>query len=70
MYIEMVFLCDSEMKEEHIKLTFNSLLNFRQNHTAAPGKEVCPTHCLEQYLKNGQSEHTFGMESGGHFHMS
>lgn len=66
----MIFMCDNEMKEEDIKLTFNSLLNFHQHHTAAPGKEVCPTHCLERNMQNGQSEHAFGMESGGQFHMS
>lgn len=64
MCIEMIFMCNSEMKEEDVKLAFNSLLNFCQHYTAAPGKEACPTHCLEGYLQNGQLEHAFGMESG------
>lgn len=66
----MIFMCDSEVKEEDMKLTFNSLLNFCQHYTGSPGKEVCPMHCLEGYLQNGQLEHAFGMESGSHFHMS
>lgn len=43
MRIEMIFMCDIEVKEEAIKLTFNSLLNFCQHYFVAPGKELCPT---------------------------